>query len=806
MSDHDGQAQGSTASDLERLRRAVVALERRVESLEWAMKPARPAIRVEPFGPVEPEQHQPLDAGGASAEPAVVPLPPIAQPAPAPPVAASPAQRRVTPPPLRSQTPLPAGSLEATIGKNWTGWIGAIVFVLGVLFFLKYAWDQGWINPTPTMRVVAAIAAGLVLNALGERMHFRKLKALAAIFHGAGLAIVLASFFGAYALFDPERRVLSVSGAFTGVVITAAIGVGLALHINAIVLALIAMIGAYIAPFVLNTGADRTAELLAYLGVLAAVAWALSYLKPRWLAVRKLAWIGTMGTVAACALNDTLAAHRTVATFWIAIYAAGFLLEMILTLRKCESSLSRGWRASLDTGTALLSLLNTAATCVLLRSLYDTPRYDVMLGAVAVLVAAIHGAAAFATGFRGFSISSLLQSAALVTLAVPLILDQFSITLAWLALAVALAVLARELNLPAARGWALVLLLLALGRMVISDGRTRSVILLDTPFIRISQWMFMAWGAAVLAHVIAWLRPGEPGRFPLLEARLARIVPAIPQWTPIPQARASAGVIDYAQPAPAATPDRPDPFGIFISIIGTLVFVGATATTYERSMLTLLGLLWLGGLVALAVRGRALRYTRHALFVAALIGLKWFAVDGMEPIIRHWDHPRVETILAPVANPVAANSVILCVILAGLIVQLRRSNPQNLPLQRALMVWIGLLLLVTLNFEACRTVDWMVTHGVSMRDAGIVKHGVMSVLWALVGFAAVIIGFRRKILPLRVAALVLLGATLLKILLIDMAEVAAVWRILSFVAVGGLLLAVSYVYHQQMQGRREQSA
>ena len=77
----------------------------------------------------------------------------------------------------------------------------------------------------------------------------------------------------------------------------------------------------------------------------------------------------------------------------------------------------------------------------------------------------------------------------------------------------------------------------------------------------------------------------------------------------------------------------------------------------------------------------------------------------------------------------------------------------------------------------------------------------MSVMWALLGFAAVVIGFRKQLAPIRWGALALLGITLVKILVIDMAEVKAIWRILSFIAVGGLLLAVSFVYHRQMQGR-----
>ena len=84
---------------------------------------------------------------------------------------------------------------------------------------------------------------------------------------------------------------------------------------------------------------------------------------------------------------------------------------------------------------------------------------------------------------------------------------------------------------------------------------------------------------------------------------------------------------------------------------------------------------------------------------------------------------------------------------------------------------------------------------------GIVKQVSMSVLWAMIGFAGVVFGFRKDIAPIRWAALVLLGLTLVKILVIDMSEVRAIWRILSFIAAGALLLGVSFVYHRQMRAR-----
>jgi len=296
MSDGDSGGQRAGAENpIDELRRTVRSLERRIDSIEWALSVRRPMPAAQPPSLSCRAGRRRLRSSRWNN--------------PFPSRSASRCRRRFgsPPPPLRPIARPPERTLEATIGQNWAGWIGAIVLVLGVLFFLKYAWDQGWINPTPTMRIIAAIASGIAIGAVGERMHFRRLNALAATLHGAGLAIVLASFFAAYSLFDADERVLGVTGAFVGVVITAAGRRSPRLHINSIVLAIIAMVGAYIAPFVLDTGVDRSAEFLAYLGVVSAAAWALSYLKPRWIPVRPLAWAGTMGSVAAwaCATAST---------------------------------------------------------------------------------------------------------------------------------------------------------------------------------------------------------------------------------------------------------------------------------------------------------------------------------------------------------------------------------------------------------------------------------------------------------------------------------------------------------------------
>jgi uncharacterized membrane protein len=134
-----------------------------------------------------------------------------------------------------------------------------------------------------------------------------------------------------------------------------------------------------------------------------------------------------------------------------------------------------------------------------------------------------------------------------------------------------------------------------------------------------------------------------------------------------------------------------------------------------------------------------------------------------------------------------------------MILQYRRVGADARSATSALWVLIAAIVFFLINFEACRSVDWLDTRRIAQIDRpATVKQVVMSVLWAMMGFATIVAGFRRNIAALRYAALALLGLTLAKILLVDMAEVRTIWRILSFVGVGGLLLAVSFIYHQYL--------
>jgi uncharacterized membrane protein len=72
----------------------------------------------------------------------------------------------------------------------------------------------------------------------------------------------------------------------------------------------------------------------------------------------------------------------------------------------------------------------------------------------------------------------------------------------------------------------------------------------------------------------------------------------------------------------------------------------------------------------------------------------------------------------------------------------------------------------------------------------------LSVTWGAYAIAMLAIGFWRKVRSLRLAALGLFGLTALKLVLIDMAKIQEVYRIISFLVLGVLMIGASYLYHR----------
>lgn len=126
------------------------------------------------------------------APPPAPPAPPVAAPSPPP---------RFTPAATRAARP--KRDLESFLGANWLARAGVLVLALGVVFFLKLAFDNDWIG-LPA-RIALGVVGGLALAVTGDALRTRRIDpAFSQVITGGGFVIAYVSVYMAYAL--PEYR------------------------------------------------------------------------------------------------------------------------------------------------------------------------------------------------------------------------------------------------------------------------------------------------------------------------------------------------------------------------------------------------------------------------------------------------------------------------------------------------------------------------------------------------------------------------------------------------------------------------
>jgi len=120
----------------------------------------------------------------------------------------------------------------------------------------------------------------------------------------------------------------------------------------------------------------------------------------------------------------------------------------------------------------------------------------------------------------------------------------------------------------------------------------------------------------------------------------------------------------------------------------------------------------------------------------------------------------------------------------------------------ALVVVANVLAVVALSAEAAGYFDAgrvSLTDTGRLRDLGLAKQLSLSVVWALYGAGLLVAGRVRRVRLLRVMSLALLSLTTLKVFFWDLSSLDRAYRIVSFVVLGAILLAVSYLYQRSQQ-------
>jgi uncharacterized membrane protein len=226
-----------------------------------APPPPSPSVASSPEVPAPPSpsiSSLPASADmSATASPApIVPaLPPVPLPTGPPPLDSAAAAARDTAAPQDR-------SLEDAIGGRLMLWVGAIVLLIGVAFFLKYAFEHSWI--TEWMRIALGMAAGAVLVAGGLQFAARGYAVYGQIITGVGLAMLFLDIYAAFSFYALIGR----TTAFFLLVLVTAGAATLADRQRSLGLALMAVGGGFATPFLVGGSTDAQVTLFTYDAVL----------------------------------------------------------------------------------------------------------------------------------------------------------------------------------------------------------------------------------------------------------------------------------------------------------------------------------------------------------------------------------------------------------------------------------------------------------------------------------------------------------------------------------------------------------
>lgn len=168
------------------------------------------------------------------------------------PIAAKP----ITPKPSKKQV-----NYEKFIGENLFGKIGILIFVIGVGFFVKYAIDKNWINET--FRTVLGFLTGAALLFVAERLQ-KKYRTFSSLLAGGAFAV----FYLTVAIAFHYYHIFSQTVAFIILVAITIFMSVLSVIYDRRELAIIALVGGFLAPFIVSSGEGSYQVLFTYVSIL----------------------------------------------------------------------------------------------------------------------------------------------------------------------------------------------------------------------------------------------------------------------------------------------------------------------------------------------------------------------------------------------------------------------------------------------------------------------------------------------------------------------------------------------------------
>lgn len=377
---------------------------------------------------------------------------PLLQPPPIPP------PPPVYSPPLRSK-PLPnAGDLESRIGSHWLNRVGIAAVLIGVSFFLDYAFENNWIGPSA--RVVIGLFAGIAVVLWSERFRKRGYDIFSYSLKAVGIGVLYLSLWASFQVY----HLLPSNLVFAAMIVVTGSTCALAVAQSAEVLAIFAIAGGFATPALLSTGENHEIVLFSYLALLDLALLVLAIAKP-WRRIAVLGLIGTLIYYIGWYNNFYDRTQLTPTLIFATLFFAIFAAAPFLILRQ---NASRTIPLALAFANGVTYFLQGY---VMLNAISSTKTawFALLLATVYLLLVRINPGASDAVAENSLRLMHLALAIGLITIAIPIRLEAHAITIGWLVESAALLWVGGRLKSDLLNAFALAALVLGLARLLFID-------------------------------------------------------------------------------------------------------------------------------------------------------------------------------------------------------------------------------------------------------------------------------------------------------------------------------------------------
>lgn len=369
----------------------------------------------------------------------------------------------IPPRPLHAPSAHAVADLESRIGSHWLNRIGISALLVGVSYFLKFAFESNWIGPAG--RVTIGLLAGIAVVVWSERFRARGYRIFSYSLKAVGVGTLYLSLWAAFQVYS-----LIPSGiAFVTMLTVTAATAAMAVAQDAEILAAFALVGGFTTPFLLSTGQNRELALFSYVAVLDLSTLALVVFRP-WRRLLVLSYAGTLlfyiGWYSTFYDRSQISLTTGFATLFFAIFAVAPLVARS----------TAGEPTLFSSVPFLLAFVNAGAYFLEIYAMFSdisktgTAWFAVALAAVYIFLSrqararqAVPGAA------QTLQFLHLALAIGFITVAIPIRLDAHWITIGWFVEAAVLLWVAERIHSDFLNVFAVGAVILGVARLLLID-------------------------------------------------------------------------------------------------------------------------------------------------------------------------------------------------------------------------------------------------------------------------------------------------------------------------------------------------